>query len=60
MTTHAAFQAFAEKHKGSLEVGKLADMVVLDANPLKVDPIEIKDMGVLATIVGGDVAYGDV
>ena len=60
VTTHAAFQAFAEKHKGSLEVGKLADMVVLDANPLKVDPIEIKDMGVLATIVGGDVAYGDV
>ncbi len=60
VTTHAAFQAFAENHKGSLEVGKLADMVVLDANPLNVDPIKIKDIGILATIVGGNLVYGEV
>ncbi len=60
VTTYAAFQAFAENHKGSLEVGKLADLVVLDANPLKVDQIKIKDIGVLATIVGGNVVYGEI
>ena len=60
VTTHAAYQAFAEKHKGSLEVGKLADLVVLDANPLTIDPVKIRDIKVLATIVGGQVAYGKI
>lgn len=60
VTTHAAFQAFAENHKGSLEVGKLADLVVLDSNPLKVDQIKIKEIGILATIVGGTVVYGEI
>jgi len=60
VTTHAAYQAFAEKHKGSLEVGKLADMVVLDANPLHIDPVKIKDIGIIATIVGGNVVYGEI
>jgi predicted amidohydrolase YtcJ len=60
VTTHAAFQAFSENHKGSLEVGKLADMVVLDANPLTIDPVKIKDIEVLATIVGGNVVYGEI
>jgi predicted amidohydrolase YtcJ len=60
VTTYAAFQAFEENHKGSLEVGKLADMVVLDANPLAVDPVKIKDIEVLATIVGGKTAYGEI
>jgi hypothetical protein len=60
VTTHAAYQAFAENHKGSLEVGKLADMVVLDANPLNIDPVKIKDIEILATIVGGNVVYGEI
>ena len=60
VTTHAAYQAFAENHKGSLEVGKLADMVVLDANPLNIDPVKIKDIQILATIVGGNVVYGEI
>jgi hypothetical protein len=60
VTTHAAFQAFAENHKGSLEVGKLADMVVLDANPLTVDPLNIKDIGIVATVVGAKVVYGEI
>ena len=60
VTTHAAYQTFSEAHKGSLEVGKLADMVVLDANPLTIDPIKIRDIQVLATIVGGNVVFGEI
>ena len=60
VTTHAAFQSFSENHKGSLEVGKLADMAVLNANPLKIDPIKIKNIEVLATVVGGKVVYGEI
>lgn len=60
VTTHAAHQAFSENHKGSLEIGKLADMVVLGANPLTVDPLEIRDIDILATIVGGNVVYGTI
>ncbi|MBU2647317.1 amidohydrolase [bacterium] len=60
VTTYAAFQNHEEKLKGSLEPGKLADMVVLAENPLDIDPLRIKDIEVLATIVGGEVAYGRV
>ncbi len=60
VTTYAAYQCFEENRKGSLEVGKLADMVVLEANPLKVDPVTIKDIKVLATLVGGETVYGEL
>ena len=60
VTTYAAFQAFEENDKGSLEVGKLADMVVLGANPLTIDPAGIKDIEVLATVVGGKTVYGEI
>ena len=43
--------------KGSLEVGKLADFVVLDRNLLDVPPDELKDVKVLATFVGGQAVY---
>ena len=43
--------------KGSIEVGKLADFCVLDADILTVDPHTIKDIGVTMTIVGGSVVY---
>jgi hypothetical protein len=39
--------------KGSLEPGKLADLVILDRNPLKVDPAAIKDIKVMETIKSG-------
>lgn len=50
MIIQGAWAHGEEKTKGSLEVGKVADSVVLDKNPLKVDPHNIKDMKVLQTI----------
>ena len=46
--------------KGSLEPGKLADMVVLGDNPLAVDKKAIRDIPVLATIVGNELVYGSL
>ena len=43
--------------KGSLEPGKLADLVILDKNPLKVDPTAIKDIKVVETIKEGKTIY---
>jgi len=53
ITTNAAYQYFEEDIKGSFEEGKLADMVILDQNPLKIDPMNIKDITVLETIKEG-------
>lgn len=49
-TINAAFQYFEEESKGSIEVGKKADFVVLDLNPLKVPASEIKNINILYTI----------
>ena len=57
MTINVARQYDELASKGSLEAGKLADMVVLDRNPLKIDPQEIKDIKVLATLKEGVVIY---
>ncbi|MBK9063663.1 MAG: amidohydrolase [Acidobacteria bacterium] len=57
MTIWAAEQYGEEKTKGSLEAGKLADLVVLDRNPLKVDRMAIKDVKVLETIKEGKTIY---
>lgn len=57
ITINAAYQYREEKVKGSLEVGKLADLVILDANPLKVDPMAIKDVKVLQTFKAGQSIY---
>jgi predicted amidohydrolase YtcJ len=56
-TRAAAFAMHREDDIGSLEPGKLADFVVLDASPLDVDPERIGDIEVLATVVGGTPVY---
>jgi predicted amidohydrolase YtcJ len=56
-TWNAAYASHAEKDLGSLEVGKLADMVILDQNIMTIEPKEILATRVLFTIVGGDVTY---
>lgn len=57
ITINAAYQYFEEKTRGSLEVGKLADLVILDQNPLTVDPAAIKDIKVLETIKEGKTVF---
>ena len=52
-TLGSAFAEFAEKQKGSIETGKLADFVVLDRDPHKAEPTTIKDIVVLRTVIGG-------
>jgi len=53
VTTNAAYQLHADDEFGSIECGKAADFTVLEDNPLTVDPMAIKDIGVWGTIVGG-------
>ncbi len=57
ITINAAYAYFEENEKGSIKVGKRADLVVLDANPLKVDTMAIKDIKVLETIKDGVTVY---
>jgi predicted amidohydrolase YtcJ len=57
ITIHAAHQYFEEATKGSLEPGKLADLVILDRNPLTVEPMAIKDIRVVETIKEGRTIY---
>jgi predicted amidohydrolase YtcJ len=52
-TLGGAFAMHRETEIGSLEVGKLADFTVLDRNPITVDPEQITDIQVLATVVDG-------
>ena len=53
VTLDAAYQCFEDGAKGSIEVGKLADMVVLSDNPLRVAPEAIREIMVLATLKEG-------
>tara|TARA_B110000902_G_scaffold103952_1_gene122736 strand:+ start:7686 stop:9392 length:1707 start_codon:yes stop_codon:yes gene_type:complete len=57
ITEWSAYQHFEEDTKGTLEVGKLADLVLLDANPLKVKIDAIKDITVLETIKEGNIVF---
>ena len=53
----ASYELFDENLKGTLTVGKLADFVILDKNPLKVPPIEIKNIKVVETIKEGKTIF---
>jgi len=57
ITCNVAYQYFEEDTKGSIKENKLADLVILDQNPLKVDPMKIKDIHVLETIKEGKTIY---
>jgi predicted amidohydrolase YtcJ len=53
-----AAEQYDEGHRrGSLEPGKIADFVILDRNPLKADPMAIKDINVVETIKDGVTIY---
>lgn len=57
VTINVAYQYFEENLKGTLEVGKCADLVILDKSPLEVEVTEIKNIKVLETIKDGKCIY---
>jgi len=56
-TLNAAYASFEEKIKGSIEIGKLADFVVLSDDILTIDPVKIKDVKVEMTVFDGEIIY---
>lgn len=56
-TINGAYAEFAESKKGSIEKGKLADLVVLDQNLFKIPPAEIKDVQVKMTVLNGKIIH---
>lgn len=56
-TREAAIVLGIEDELGTLEVGKYADFVVLDKNPLEVDPMKIKDIRIETTVMNGNITY---
>ncbi len=57
ITANSAYELHAERDIGSLEVGKLADLIVIDRNLLKSSARQIADVKVLLTVVGGRTVY---
>lgn len=57
LTINAAYEHRCEDDRGSIEVGKLADLVVLDANPYEVEDDALKDIQVLHTLKRGHTVY---
>lgn len=53
ITVDAAYQLNLDHEMGSIEAGKLADFAVLENDPLEVDPMELKDITVWGTVLGG-------
>ncbi len=56
-TLGAAFAGRREKTEGSIEVGKVADLILLDRNIFEIDPHSIGETKVVTTIVGGKIVY---
>jgi len=56
-TLDAAYAEFSEKEKGSIEAGKMADLVVLEQNLFEIAPEKIKDVKVTMTLAGGRIVY---
>lgn len=60
ITVNGAYQYFEEDTKGTLTVGKRADLVILDKSPLTVAPMDIKEIKVLKTIKDGETIYSRI
>jgi len=56
-TINGAYALGIEQERGSIEVGKLADLVALEENPMRVAPQRIKDIEVKMTIIAGRLVY---
>jgi hypothetical protein len=56
-TMGSAFAEFQDRDKGSITIGKLADMILLSEDLLTIAPAKIRDVKVLKTIVGGKVVF---
>ena len=59
-TVHAAWACGAEQWVGTIAPGRQADFVVLGKDPRRVAPAGIPEIEVRATLVGGEVAYGEL
>ncbi|MGP4971140.1 amidohydrolase [Psychrobacter aquimaris] len=57
ITSNVAYEYFEEDSKGTLTPGKLADLVILDANPLTIEASKLKDIKVIKTIKEGKTIY---
>lgn len=57
MTSNSAFALFRETEVGSLEPGKLADLIVVTKNPFEVAPDDLWDIEVSLTMIGGEVVF---
>jgi predicted amidohydrolase YtcJ len=57
-TLGSAYAEFAENEKGSLTVGKLADLAVLDGDPFTASPDQLPKIRSVMTMVGGNVVHG--
>ena len=58
-TLGSAYAEFQEREKGSITPGKLADMVLLSEDIFAIDPARIRDVKIMATIVGGKIVYDE-
>ena len=56
-TIGSAYAEFQEKEKGSIEKGKLADLVILSDDIFIIDPVRIESVKVVSTIVNGKLVY---
>ena len=56
-TVNNAWVGMMEDRLGQVKEGFLADLAVLDRNPFEVDPMELKDIQVVLTVVGGKVVF---
>ncbi|MBN2224188.1 MAG: amidohydrolase [Deltaproteobacteria bacterium] len=57
-TSRAAYASFDEGTRGTIQAGKRADLVVLDRDPRRVSPDEIRDINVKLTMIAGEIRYG--